>query len=152
MKQLDNGHLCSGFYETVEVDIEKVLRDISFPEGEMEEFPYGSPHDFLQGSCELFAYALKQRFGYEICEVRNSDGGNPHWFGRVKRQELIFYVDVRGMTTDYDLFLSGLAYPPKDPQPLLVVTDDVVDFHDDWTNLGIEIALRFIDEHSGYYS
>lgn len=151
MKQLGNGHLCSGFYEMGGTDITKVLDGISFPEHEIDDCPFYGPYIFLQGACDLFAYALAKRFGYEMCEVKNSDGGHPHYFGRVNRQGQTFYIDIRGMTTDYDLFLSGLAYPLDDPLPPLVVTDDEVDFDYEWTNLGIEIALRFIDEHSEFY-
>ena len=66
-----------------------------------------TPLDFMHGHCESFAVALNQLFGYSTYRLMDDDFGQYlHSFCLVKRKGLNYYIDVRGITCNYEKFLS----------------------------------------------
>ena len=62
--------------------------------------------DFLHGLCTVFAYALHREFGYDIYSIYDEDGIIVHAYCAVLNGEETVYVDVRGCTTDFVLFMD----------------------------------------------
>lgn len=75
-------------------------------------FPYSDAGVFLQGSCQLFAYALNEKFGYNIMEIKQPP--SCHYFCEIIRNGTKFWVDIRGITSDRTTFISGLKYLTDD--------------------------------------
>lgn len=64
------------------------------------------PIDFLHGFCTVFAYALHKELGYEIYSIYDDDEIIVHAYCVVPNGEENVYVDVRGCTTDFVLFMD----------------------------------------------
>lgn len=62
--------------------------------------------DFLHGFCTVFAYVLHKEFGYKIYSIYDEDGTIVHAYCVVPNGEETVYVDVRGCTTDFVLFMD----------------------------------------------
>ena len=69
-----------------------------------EAFPYDDADDFLQGACQLFAYALKEAFEYKVYKIQS--GTSFHIF--CKSDDGRVYIDVRGKTVSFKEFVQGL--------------------------------------------
>lgn len=65
-----------------------------------------SAYNFLHGSCADFAAMLSEVFGYEIECVRNADERLIHAYCISYIGDEKAYIDVRGITTDPELFFS----------------------------------------------
>lgn len=61
---------------------------------------YKDAYVFLHGSCQLFALALHENFGYEVYEIRNNQGVMVHTFCLADYKGQVVYVDIRGVTTN----------------------------------------------------
>lgn len=158
MEKLSNGHFYSGHYLNSEKSIDSCLKEIDFKDSYMvlhdesaDECPYYDAHDFLQGSCDLFARALHERFGYEVYEIRRNGSTTHHWYGKSSYQGLPIYIDVRGATTDFDTFLLGLVYSMGDDYSITRQDLDAQDVHVDWFDTGMKFAHAIISEHSERY-
>ncbi len=77
------------------------LNDVEDP-----EYCFTDARFFLQGSCQIFAHALQVRFGYKIYCL--TVGHSCHYFCKTDDEKT--YIDVRGCTSDFDLFIAGLYY------------------------------------------
>lgn len=100
-----NGYFLIGEDELYNVDNPKW--DFSDEQDQMPGFAYDNAHVFKMGSCQLFSLALKQEFGYSAVEVKGQDGRLIHAFcmGEICQQKA--FVDVRGITTNWNEFWSG---------------------------------------------
>lgn len=56
---------------------------------------------FLHGSCNLFALALHEEFGYEAYEIRDNENRMNHVFCKATYRGQDVYIDVRGVTTNF---------------------------------------------------
>ena len=63
------------------------------------DYLYTDAGVFLHGSCQLFALALYEEFGYEIYEIRNIDDIMVHVFCKSTYRGQDVYIDIRGVTT-----------------------------------------------------
>lgn len=63
-------------------------------------------YDFLHGSCNEFAYMLNEKYGYPVFEIKDEKGNLIHSFTRVDTDSQHYFIDVRGITTDYSEFIS----------------------------------------------
>lgn len=121
-------HIYTGYFKHPDNDIDYLL----FAADDFDEFgldyllteenldegvnPYedASAHIFLMGSCNLFALALNEKFGYALCQI--DKGTSHHYFcitecvdnNSEKKYPLI---DVRGMTTDFFKFRRTSCVP-----------------------------------------
>lgn len=98
-----------GFYE----ELEKLREDnpkANFNFLEKIKTKIGmSAIDCLHGLCTVFAYALHKEFGYEIYSIYDEYDGDEvivHAYCAVPNGEETVYVDVRGYTTDFVLFMD----------------------------------------------
>lgn len=113
--------------------------------------PYTDATDFLDGSCNLFAKMLHQKYGYKVHEI-SCDKGN-HWFCTTSYNGQLVYIDVRGATTRKDEFFNHFEHITSSPFFCETVHDDsTMDFTDDsWKDTGQLFALWIIIEHEDYY-
>lgn len=65
-----------------------------------------SAYDFLHGCCNEFAYMLNEKYGYPVFEIKGEEGNLIHSFARVDTDSKHYFIDVRGITTDYSEFIS----------------------------------------------
>ena len=69
-----------------------------------------SAYDFLHGYFDIFAYALQRKFEYPVKVIRNRDNllnEIVHYYCETTLSDgRKAYIDVRGITTDFDLFIS----------------------------------------------
>ena len=104
----------SGVYLFRNIPPEDFLADIRNPMWSIdlneECGQYNDASIFLQGACHLFAYVLNEQLGYTIFEIRY--GRCCHYFAHAETNGESIYVDVRGGTSDWLQFLSGLKYFP----------------------------------------
>ncbi len=63
-------------------------------------------YDFLHGCCNEFAYMLNEKYGYPIYEIVDHTGTLIHSFARLDQNNIHYFIDVRGITTDYHEFIS----------------------------------------------
>lgn len=63
-------------------------------------------YDFLHGYCNEFAYMLNEKYGYPIYEIVDHTGTLIHSFARLDQNNIHYFIDVRGITTDYHEFIS----------------------------------------------
>lgn len=110
----------NGFYEELE-NIIKDDEDANF--GFMENTSYEiwgkyknengkefrhliTAYDFLHGYCDEFAFSLHEKFGYPVYQINDEDGKMIHCFAMIIFNDIHYFIDVRGVTTDYSEFLS----------------------------------------------
>ena len=100
-------HFHKGFYLSDNV-IEALMNvenehysEIQCEDYDAVDYLYTSARLFLQGSCNLFALALYEEFGYEVYEVRDCENRLVHVFCKSKYQGQDVYIDVRGVTTNF---------------------------------------------------
>ena len=116
-KQINTGFYLAGMWAEEALDRYK-----------LEEFPEDSLHDkdsllnnaganyLLKGSCQRFALALHEHFGYpvyEIIDLSYSNGRLVHAFCVAHCNEVMLMIDVRGITTCFELFIQPFGDPFK---------------------------------------
>ena len=156
-------HIYTGYFVYLDNDIDELL----FAADEFDEFgldyllteenlddgenPYENAHVFLMGSCNLFALALNEKFGYALCQI--DKGSSHHYFCITeyvdKNGEKQYpLIDVRGMTTDFLKFRRTSCVPTaavEDVEKMVIdegLASDVI---------GIEYAKRIIERHPEFY-
>ena len=102
---------------------------------------------FRQGVCQLFAFALNQKYGYTayILEV----GNGFHIF--CKSSDKSEYIDVRGKTKSFEEFVYGseLAYTDIDISKEYVFSDE--DFNGEHYDIGLAFAQAIIENDAKRY-
>lgn len=88
-----------------------------------EEFIYDNAEIFLNGSCQLFSYALMEKFGYAPYKIKDRD--HVHYFCQASYQKKRVYVDVRGMTTDFGEFLQSSCI--SDDEAIIITPQEISD-------------------------
>ncbi len=114
-------HFHTGYYRKSGKTHEEISKSLSQEanreyvdgEGVVSELPnpYEDASYFLQGSCELFALALHQEFGFKVYTIPTKISF--HCFCKSNYNGAEVYIDVRGATTDFNEFISGV-YLPKE--------------------------------------
>ena len=99
-----------GFYSDLEVLREEYEADFSFLQNEISSHGL-TPYDFLHGSCDVFAYYLNKQYKYDVeCIYERDDDDNKRLIHAYCTEKLsdgsVAYIDVRGVTTDYDEFIA----------------------------------------------
>ena len=99
-------HFHKGHY--LEINVIKSLRSvknedyskIQCEDKDATDYLYIDSEIFLHGSCNLFALALHDEFGYDVYEIRNNENKMRHVFCKSTYQGQEVYIDIRGITTD----------------------------------------------------
>ena len=93
----------------------------------VNEWVYENADDFRQGSCQLFALALHHIFGYSSYII-NEDSSN-HYFCKKSCGGTTYYIDVRGITTDFNRFSESLSFlhPKLDTSTIYRIEDEMPD-------------------------
>jgi len=115
--------------------------------------PYEDASIFLQGSCELFALALHQEFGFKVYTIPT--GMSFHCFCKSNYNGTEVYIDVRGATTDFKEFISGvyLARESYDCHDFtLRDIEDDAKLSNPYDTEGLAFAKHLIHEHPEYYN
>ena len=135
-----------GFYNTNKDNvIEKLLKihsnkpAVSINGG---EYVYYDAEVFLHGYCHIFAYALYQKFGYDIYELSNSSDNVIHWCCISKYNEIDVYIDVRGITSNFNEFLTEFQ-PTVGLKPEMKIVDDIEKYNDEWMQELLDFANEY---------
>ena len=146
-----------GFYNAD--DLENALRNVHyekfFKSPDDDEFSITSADDFLCGVCTQFAVALYKALNYTPYIIESSDKKGFHAFCQVLQNERIYYVDVRGMTSSFEEFMSGVRQFVKGEYTISQVTQDVVDKWENDSEYHQEacaFANAMIKEYVNYYT
>lgn len=108
---------------------------------------------FIKGSCHLFSLALHKEFGYDTFEIRK--GASCHFFCQTTYQGKSIYIDVRGATTGWEEFLSGVLGDFHDQAEITHQDIEEIaklnDPDDLYAEDGLAFAKYLIHEHPEYY-
>lgn len=147
-------NLPTGFFR----DGEKGLHTIENPKYETsdpddfegEENLYENAEIFLKGSCQLFALALHEKYGYVCLNLQTESNSNAHYFCKANYMGKDVYIDVRGITVNLNDIISTFASGKK---------YDIVDydFRDEKVlskadKHGLEFAEHIINIHPDFYN
>lgn len=148
-------HYHKGFYIEGEKNVEKHLETIKNPRNDYAVInPYSDAQIFLRGSCDLFALALNKEFGfkpYAFVPPNNKDG-LIHCFCVSSYLGRPAYVDVRGVTTDFE----ELIFPFRELrefefQLIPFNLHETEKLKEDGAEIGFEFAQRIIETYHSYY-
>ena len=117
-------------------------------EDDHDSISYTSADDFRQGSCELFALALQRNYQYQVYELR--DGFSVHCFCKTVVDEKTAYIDVRGITFDFNAFVHELNVSAEWDSSILYDTDRI-DLESVVNKVGIAFAEWIIQNAGSRY-
>lgn len=121
------------------IDSKSVVNLESLVEND-ERFIFYNADVFRQGVCQLFAYALNQKFGYMVYEIKVA--GAFHIFCKTLDNQ---YVDVRGMTPSFSEFICGLELPHIDNDTSVSYSFSDGDFNGDYHDIALIFANALIE-------
>lgn len=81
-------------------------------ETDSDQYYVSDANDFKQGLCQLFALALHDIFGYNTFLFKN--GSSSHYFCKAAFETEILYIDVRGIISDFQRFISFLVLDDRE--------------------------------------
>lgn len=133
------------------ISIKKYLgtdeRIVELVDGRDSEFVLDNADVFRQGVCQLFAYALNEKYKYPVF-IMTVDRCF-HIFCKSKDGK--YYVDVRGITSDFNRFISGtdISYTPVDiSEPYSFAKEDL---EGDYYDIGLQFARGIINADEERY-
>ena len=149
-----NGHYLSG---NVDQSLKNVRNskysEIRCDDEDAVDYQYETADIFLHGSCQLFSLALYKRFGYEAFKI-TWEGRHIHYFCMIDVCRTKIFIDVRGMTTDFNEFVStfcpGLLHSPYSIEPQNIAEDEGLSAEGDVT--GYAFANEIIERYTHFYS
>lgn len=151
-KKISNNNFHKGFYEIDEGNNKMqscMIANMNIPEI-FKERNYFIRH-FLHGMCHIFAYVLHKKFGYDILEIKNISGSCVHWCCVANYDGKEIYIDVRGMTTNYQELLQEYQ-PDIGKNPTKSKITNLKDYDDEWVETEIKFANEIITTFYDYYS
>lgn len=148
----------TGYYLEPFWTIKERLNNITFEDimgykpPDDEEFIYYDAEIFLNGSCQLFSYALMEKLGYSPYKIE--DKNHVHYFCQASYQKKRVYIDVRGMTSDFGEFLQSSCISDDEAiviTPQEISNKDLFEIEQDkmW---GLPFARAIIERDKTYYS
>lgn len=148
-------HYHKGFYVEGERNVEQHLRTIENSRKDYEVIaPYFDAQIFLRGSCDLFALALNKEFGFKAYAFVPLDyrDGVIHCFCVSSYLGRPAYVDVRGVTTDFEELLCPFEELRRfDFQLVPFNLEETQKLEDDSAEIGFEFAQNVIKKYRSYY-
>lgn len=126
--------------------LEKIKNPNWFSNIEEYKYEYSDARVFLQGSCQLFAYALNEKYGYDIVEIKQ--GTSLHYCCTLYQNGTQFWVDVRGATSDRTIFIGGLKYITEGSCTYIEHNSEEVqaELKDDGAEFGYSFAKYIIEQ------
>ena len=116
------------------------------------DYHYETADIFLHGSCQLFSLALHKSFGYNAYKI-TWKGRHIHYFCMIDLGKHKIYIDVRGMTTDFNEFVltfcPGLLHSPYSIEPQNIAEDEILNDEGDVT--GYAFANEIIERYPSFY-
>ncbi len=116
------------------------------------DYLYTSARLFLQGSCNLFALALHEKFGYEVYEIRDCENRLIHVFCKSIYQGQEVYIDVRGATTNFEECFS--EFRNRMSRGYVIGLRDIEEdkrLEDEGDETGYTFAQAIVAKYHGYY-
>ena len=152
-KIFHNGHYLSTNIDQSLTEIRNgKYNEINCGDEDAVDYRYETSDVFLHGSCQLFSLALHKRFGYDAYKI-TWDGKHIHYFCMIDFGKTKIYVDVRGMTTNFDEFVAtfypGLLHIPYSIEPQDITEDEDLSAEGDIT--GYAFANEIIERYPNYY-
>ena len=102
---------------------------------------------FLRGVCHIFAYELSKTYNYDIYELYDDNDKYLHTFCLCEFDNNTYYIDVRGITNDEQLFVSEFGLKDASNIKRAKKDKDGCDFIDEATSF----AKYLIGKHKKYY-
>lgn len=93
-----------GFLENIGHEYDLYEESLGF-DGIKREYIINA-YNFLHGYCNEFAYMLNEKYGYPVFEIKDEKGKLVHSFTRLVKDNVYYFIDIRGITTDYHEFIS----------------------------------------------
>ena len=112
---------------------------------------YYNAYLFLHGLCHVFAYVLHQKYGYDILELKNKSESMVHWCCITTYKGQNIYIDIRGITSDFDEFIMEFQ-PDIGNNPVRRIVTNLDDYDDEWENEQLLFANEIILKYENYYS
>lgn len=137
--------------ELVDELLEKIENPNWHIELNEEDGNYSDATIFLQGSCQLFAYALNEYFDYDIVEIRQAKGN--HYYCQTSTNGVTTYIDVRGMTTNWEDFIIGIKYIKEEAYILVEHSKDELkaELQEAGASFGYDFAKYILSNYSHCY-
>lgn len=105
---------------------------------------YEDARIFLYGSCDLFAIALHRKFGYKMFKLEN----NSHFFCESTYNDITIYIDVRGMTLNYDSLIAPFIHDGSTKKIEYIDNCEMSESE----KFGFEFANQIIDDYYSRYN
>ncbi|MBP3556065.1 MAG: hypothetical protein IJY37_02110 [Clostridia bacterium] len=153
---VDNGryHYHKGFYIKDEKNVQKYLKTVKNPRKDHAVIdPYFDAQIFLFGSCDLFALALNREYGFKAYAfVSKNQTTIIHCFCVSTYLGMPAYVDVRGVTTDFEELISPFS-ELRGFEFQLVPFDltETEKLEEENAEIGFEFAQNIIKKYHSYY-
>ena len=118
--------------------------------------PYEMADIFLNGSCDIFALYLHNKYGYEIYKLSNRPA--IHYFCIDYSKGIKKYIDVRGITTSYEEFICEFPRlkkidinSAKKVEKLDIEKDIEQNKNDKFLYFGLKFAEDIIENNPKFY-
>ena len=145
----------TGYYAQTQLSVDDFLMCLKNPSWNFDldenDGNYDDGNVFLQGSCQLFAYALNEIFEYEVIEIRQ--GVSPHYFCKSVMNGLPIYIDIRGATSNLIDFVYGLKFITDiDCTEIKHCNEELIDeLREPGATFGYDFAKYIIQTYPQYY-
>lgn len=149
----------TGYYkelETLKKDYPE--SDFGFLENEYNE-GYLSAYDCLHGFCDVFSFKLSEMFkDYEVESLKNEDG-LVHSYCKKTVDGKTFFIDIRGITDDYEEFVSEfgdfVSFTNEPVYPLEGTVkgsmEEVLKFYNKRFDEYFSFCQKIIEENKDFY-
>ena len=153
-KTFHNGHYISANIDQSLTEVcNSKYGEIKCDDEDAVDYRYETADIFLHGSCQLFSLALHKNFGYNAYKI-TWEGRHIHYFGMIDLGKHKIYIDVRGMTADFNEFVftfyPGLLNIPYSIEPQNITEDEMLNDEGDVT--GYAFANEIIKRYPSIYS
>lgn len=125
----------------------KIEFSLDMLDDDMFDCPYTDADVFRHGSCQLFAFALHEKFGYTVYKIEVN--GSFHIF--CKSNDGTKYIDVRGITPDFNVFITGSEVTKVDTDISKEYEFEDEDFEGEFVDIGLAFARSIIKVDQARY-
>ena len=145
-----------GFYnhdDAVEA-LSKIAYTDYFDAEPNEEFPYDSARSLLCGSCQLFAFTLSKLFGYQAYKIESNNSQRFHAFCQVAKNDELYYIDARGVTTSFNEFLEIARFFVSNDYCIREITSTdfaIWNSNEEYLQEALDFAEAVIKDHEENY-